>query len=250
MVRDTITSHIPVIILHGWAPQLSGKTFSPLKAALEKKGYTVFTPDLPGFGENKPLVKSLTLDDYVAYLTDFFKRHKISRGIIIGHSFGGRIGIKFSYLHPDSVRSLILSGTPGFRSGNGPKYYISLGLAKAGKVIIQLFPFGYFYHSLRNMFYRLIGIKDYMRSDPVMRDTFRAVVSDKPSQYMKNLTVPVLLLWGNDDIMVPLSVAYEMKKTIPGAILEIIPDATHAVPYKNSETFASHVDEYIRRGMQ
>ncbi len=246
MARDKNISAVPVIILHGWGQRLSGRTFVPLKISLEKKGYTVFAPDLPGFGDQAPLDHAYTLDDYVAFLKEYFQKHRITMGILIGHSFGGRIGIKYAFLYPESVRSLILSGTPGFRSGNSLKYFISIGLAKVGKFIIQLFPFGFFYQSVRNIFYRFIGVRDYMRSNPVMRDTFRAIVAERLVTYMNKLTVPVLLLWGEHDLLVPVSVAQRMSRAIPHAKLEILTSGTHAVSYEQPDLFVTRADEFLR----
>lgn len=247
MTRSNKISETPILILHGWGTRLSGKTFIPLQTALRKKGYRVFVPDLPGFGKNIPIDHPYTLDDYISFVKNYMTDKKISQAIVIGHSFGGRIGIKYAYMNPKSIRTLILTGTPGFRSGNNVKYYLSLLLAKTGKIVVQILPFGFIYYFMRNVFYRIIGTKDYTNANHVMRDTFRAIISDKPSKYMPLLTVPVLMIWGENDVIVPLSVAERMKNVIPGSRLVRIANQTHALPYEDAEEFARVVDEFVRQ---
>jgi pimeloyl-ACP methyl ester carboxylesterase len=101
-----------IVILHGWG--LSKKKFDPLVEQLTNNGYDAKALDFPGFGESKSPVKPFTLSDYAEYLYSYLKKEDIKYPIFIGHSFGGRVALRFSTLYPKSVRALILTGTPGY----------------------------------------------------------------------------------------------------------------------------------------
>ncbi len=128
--------YFPVVVLHGW--NLSASSYSDLFSFLNNAGFKVLIPDLPGFGSKKYLNKPYDTDDYVGFLESYLKKNKINQCIIIGHSFGGRIGIKFSVKHPVTVKKLILTGVPGLPSSSKIKIIIFRILAKVGKTIFAL----------------------------------------------------------------------------------------------------------------
>ena len=62
----------PVIILHGWAKDMTGQRYETLATILQNSGYTVYMPDLPGFGNNLLVhKKALYFEDYVQFVHDF-----------------------------------------------------------------------------------------------------------------------------------------------------------------------------------
>ena len=101
-----------VVILHGWP--LSGATFAPLSRALATKGYHAFAPDMPGFGNAKLPNKPYHLDDYVSFIQQYAAMRKLKKFILIGHSFGGRVALKFARKNSGMIERLILTGVPGF----------------------------------------------------------------------------------------------------------------------------------------
>ena len=99
-----------IILLHGWAA--NNNIYKKIVDRLVSK-YSVYLIDLPGFGKSIDLDKEYTLDDYVLFLKKFIETLKIDNPILIGHSFGGRIAIKFSSLY--KVNKLILVDSAGIR---------------------------------------------------------------------------------------------------------------------------------------
>ena len=63
---------------------------------------------------------------------------------------------------------------------------------------------------------------------------------------MKVISVPCLLLWGENDTIVPSSVAQKMKEVISGARLEIVTGADHGLPFRNPKVFAEHLTAFVR----
>src|SRR5260221_8520951 len=109
----------PIVILHGW--RLSGSRYNEIQGIFQKKRITVYVPDLPGFGNEKLGQETKNLQSYVDFVWQFFHDHNITKAIIIGHSFGGRIAAKFTALHPKMVEKLILTGAPLIKHPLAPR---------------------------------------------------------------------------------------------------------------------------------
>lgn len=233
-----------IVILHGWG--LSGARFEPLVHQLTKLGYTVYAPDLPGFGTSAMPSTPWGLKNYTEFLREFITDKKIKNPIIIGHSFGGRIALKYQLLFPKSTRALILTGTPGFTPVARRKIVLFTMLAKVGKVVVSLLPFPEFAQSIRRWYYYVAGAKDYFRAEGIMRDIFKMIVTEELVTSMLAVDCPCLLLWGQDDSIVPTTIAVKMEHIIDRATLNVIPMADHGLPYKMPEVFAKETDQFIR----
>lgn len=232
-----------VVILHGWG--LSGKTFSPLAETLKKQGNLVYAPDLPGFGESGMPERPLTLSDYALFLDEYLKKNHIAQPIFIGHSFGGRVSLTYNQLHPKSVRALILSGTPGFTSIPKKKLILFITLAKIGGFLFSIPPLNFFQDAVRRWYYYVVGAREFFRAEGAMRETFKRIVREDLVKAMEAVDIPTLLLWGEYDIIVPVSIAERMHRMITGSELIVIPEADHGVPFKQPEVFASYVKRFI-----
>lgn len=235
--------HTPIVILHGWG--LSGATFLPLAQRLKKLGCRVFAPDLPGFGESEMPARPLTLTDYAQFLEGYLKKHAIVQPILIGHSFGGRVSLKYNELYPNRVRALILSGTPGFTPIPKKKLIFFITLAKIGGFLFSIPPLSLVQDTVRRWYYYVVGAKEFFRAEGAMRETFKRIVREDLVSSMQAITIPTLLLWGEYDIIVPPSIAERMHRLIVNSEFIIIPEANHGVPYKQPETFTSYVIRFL-----
>lgn len=233
-----------ILILHGWG--LSGKVFAPLVSELKRLGYRALAPDLPGFGSEPPPSYPWRLRDYVRFVDGYLRRHHISKPIFIGHSFGGRISLKYQELYPKNIAALILSGTPGFTPVPKKKLFLFIALSKVGKFIFSIPPLNLFQDYVRRWYYYAVGAKDFFRAEGVMRDIFKLIVQEELVTSMQAVSVPCLLLWGEYDIITPASIAHRMKEVMPNVELKIIPESDHGVSYKHSEVFARYIDQFLK----
>lgn len=232
-----------IVILHGWG--LSGKTFAPLAETLKKSGYRVYAPDMPGFGEAKMPERPLTLTDYTQFLDRYIKNNDIEHPILIGHSFGGRVSLKYNELYPKCVRALILSGTPGFTPIPKKKLILFITLAKIGGFLFSIPPLSLIQDSVRRWYYYAVGAKEFFRAEGTMRETFKHIVKEDLVTAMEAVNIPTFLLWGEYDIIVPITIAERMHRIIAGSELVMIPEADHGVPFKQSDVFASYVERFL-----
>ena len=235
----------PLVILHGW--NLSAAKFMPLSRELKKLGYRIYVPDLPGFGKNQKVEKPLNLSDYAIFVEAYLKKHKISKAVIIGHSFGGRIALKMAAAKNGNLVALVLTGTPGFLPLPKIKVLFFMLLAKIGGLFFSLPIINRLDRIMRKILYRTAGASDFYHTKENMRQTFKNIVREELSPYLKKINTPTLLLWGRDDGIVPLSVAFRMSKTISRVQLQIINEAKHGVPWTHPEEFSRHLDRFLKK---
>ena len=100
-----------IVLLHGWGQNIA--MMKPLGDPFVDR-FRITILDFPGFGESEEPPKPWTISDYVLLLEKFIKELKIKKPIIMGHSFGGRVAIKYSANHP--IEKLVLFGSPCIRT--------------------------------------------------------------------------------------------------------------------------------------
>lgn len=234
-----------IVLLHGW--NLSGEKFAPLTDALVSRGYRVFAPDFPGFGKEPSPKRAWHVVDYAEYFEEYCKKHAINNPVLIGHSFGGRVALKFTHIYPERARMLILSGTPGFSPVKPKKLLLFFILAKIGRLLFAIPPLSFFSDWAKRWLYYVAGSKEFFKAEGTMKDTFKNVVKDDLVPAMESIKIPTLLLWGEYDLMVPVSIAQRMKQVIYKSELIVIPESDHGVPYKMPDEFATYVVNFLTR---
>lgn len=230
-----------ILILHGW--KVAVNRYKPLQELLEKEKFSVLIPELPGFGTEKLLKPIMNLDDYVEFVFQYIEKEKIKKIILIGHSFGARVGAKFAYYHPEHVEKLILTGAPLIKQKLSTKKQIAFIISKIGKKLILALP-NSCQKFLRKSLYFSLGEWDYYKSGE-LKETFKAIIDEDLLPILSKITVPTLLVWGERDTFVPLHVGLQIKKEIKNAKLEVIPDASHRLPCNEPALFMSSIEKFI-----
>lgn len=235
---------LDVVILHGW--NLSKATFFPLTDAFTKAGFRVHSLDFPGFGKEKAPDRPWHIVDYAEFLKRYFDTHHMRKAVVVGHSFGGRVALKFVQLYPSFVSHVVLSGTPGFSPVLKRKMLFFFIMAKIGAVIFSIPPLSLFKEWARRFLYDASGSREFFKAEGSMRQTFKNIVVDDLLLPMQSVTVPCLLLWGEFDVMVPLSIMHRMAEVMPTAKINVIPEADHGVPFKQPQVFVSYVQAFLK----
>lgn len=103
----------PVVFLHGWA--LSHRSYRVALHRLVQSGVQVFAPALPGFGGTAPLPRAeLSMGGYARWLQAFLDKAHVPQPVtLIGHSFGGGVALKTAHDHPRAVGRLVLVNSVG-----------------------------------------------------------------------------------------------------------------------------------------
>lgn len=235
----------PILILHGWSKNMRGNRYNAIQSLLEKKGFTVLAPDLPGFGTNPLKKEKLEFDDYITFVHDYMKRLNIKKAILLGHSFGGRIAIRFSATYPNLVAKLILAGASGIpRPLPSLKKKIIYAVTKILRPFFSIPPFSLFYIFFRKLIYYFIGEMDYYKAGS-LRETFKQVHKVSIVYDLPKITTPTLIVWGENDTIIPLTDGKLMHDTIKNSKLIIVKNSTHKLPYENPKAFMEAIDSFL-----
>lgn len=239
-----------IVLLHGWSSTMTNKRYSSLKELLEKQGFTVYIPDLPGFGENSTIEKeSLEFEDYISfvrkYIEDILKKTKQKQVILIGHSFGGRVAIRFTSMYSQLVAKLILTGASGIpRPLPSIKKKLIFTATKALRPLFIIPPFSFGFKFFRKMVYYSIGEMDYYKAGKLTQ-TFKNVYKVSIKDDLEKISVPTLLIWGENDQTIPLQDAQFMNENIKHSQLIVIPHATHKLPYEMPVEFTNEIIKFV-----
>ena len=121
-----------VILLHGWGQNI--EAFAAVHQHLASC-FRVFTIDFPGFGASVDPPKPWTVKDYAEMLEDFVKQLGIKNPILMGHSFGGRVGIVYASRNP--VCKMILVDSAGIKPKRSLSYYLKVYSFKTAKYLLK-----------------------------------------------------------------------------------------------------------------
>lgn len=212
-----------VIVMHGWGCKAS--TVKVLTDACADSSTTVYTLDLPGFGGSQEPADVWGIDEYTRFLEDFVRQNGISRPVLVGHSFGGRMAIV--YASRNDTDKVILVDAAGVKPRRSLRYYLKVYTFKAAKRLAPVFLGRKKADKLIERMRGQGGSSDYAQASPRMRAILSRVVNEDLRHIMPAIKAPTLLIWGENDTATPLSDAKTMEKLIPDAGLVCYPGAGH-----------------------
>ncbi|GEN98553.1 alpha/beta hydrolase [Novosphingobium sediminis] len=240
--RDTGPKDAPaLILLHGFGSSL--ETWEPWAKVLSAK-YRVIRLDLPGFGLTGPDAtgdysdaRTLTL---IAGLID---QLAVPRAVLIGNSLGGRFAWEFAARYPQRVAKLVLISpdgfaSPGFEYGKAPEVPFVMNLmpwvGPRSLIRANLAPAWAHPDALPDAV--LDRYRDMLLAPGVRRailDRTRQTVLTDPAPRLRSIAAPTLLLWGEQDQMIPIRNAQDYLSLMPHARLVRLPGMGH-VPFEES----------------
>lgn len=196
------------LFLHGWGQ--NGDAFSFVQSKLNK--FKWLTIDLPPFGKSE-MPKNWTIFTYANMVISLCEHLNIKSCNVIGHSFGGRIGLVMASLTPKLVNKLILLDSAGMKPKRSLKYHFSVLKYKIFKLL--------------NILQENAGSSDYRALDPECRSTFVSVVNTFLEEYCYQIKAPTLIIFGKQDEVTPLYMAKRLNKLIKNSTLEVVEHAGH-----------------------
>ncbi|MCH5246526.1 MAG: alpha/beta hydrolase [Muribaculaceae bacterium] len=203
----------PLLLMHGWGCDRS--TVRSIAETAVKNGYRVFNIDFPGFGESTEPSEVWGVDEYTSLIEQFIKDKDLKDITLIGHSFGGRVGILYS--SRNKVRKLVLVDAAGIKPKRKLKYYYKVYSFKALKRLYKLL-YGKEKAEIKaDELRKKRGSSDYANSSPMMQRILSRVVNEDLKNELKKIKTPTLLMWGTNDKATPIDDARIMEKLIPDA---------------------------------
>jgi len=218
----------PIILVHGLSA--SSRWWVRNVPALAEH-YQVYLIDLPGFGAMRRFFYRFALDNVTSWLLAWMDAVGLKQAHFIGHSMGGYICISVAAQRPTIVHSLILvfpAGLPGARTLLG--YLVPL--VQTSCYATRSF--------LPVLFY------DAWRAGPL---TFLRAARDLLNKDMRDLlatiAVPTLLIWGENDTLVPAAFGDILRQEIANSRLLVLKKAGHIVMYDLSQEFNTAILAFL-----
>jgi branched-chain amino acid transport system permease protein len=227
---ETKGNGMPVIYVHG--NFASSKWFEDV---MKIDGMKTYALDLPNFG-NSESINSISIESYAQYLWKFIESLKISRPLLVGHSLGGAVTLKCVIDHPNAFSGLILvDPAPADGLKTAENLYPILESFKDHPELLEF--------SLANTMptrkeKAKALIEDALKmNQKAFSGNARALEEYDYSQNLKDIKIPVKILWGSLDPIVSRESLEKMAKMIPNCQFEVFDNIGHSVIVENPKKF-------------
>jgi pimeloyl-ACP methyl ester carboxylesterase len=254
----------PVLwMIHGIGD--SSRTWEPVLPLLAD-GYTVVAPDLLGHGLSAKPRADYSLGGYANGMRDLLTVLNIDKVTVVGHSLGGGVAMQFAYQFPERVERMVLVSSGGLGAEVNPllrglaipgaSYAIAASaIPRLRETLVglgrRLARFGVLdKNDVEDVAIIWEGLRDEATRKAFLR-TLRAVidvrgqaVTSHDRLYLAS-DVPILLVWGDRDPIVPVGHAGLAAEALPHARLSIVPKSGH-MPHRTApEAFANAVKDFM-----
>jgi len=235
-----ISGQTPLLFIHGFGSDSQTWRYSVGELSKTREVWTI---DLPGHGDSLEFpmeYESKNLfNEYVQILKEFLAKVGLKRVHLIGHSLGGGIALKLALIHLNSVSSLTLLAPMGLGNSINGKFIESFAKGESVQEIRE---------SLNLLFYKNSWVTDSLVNATVLQHQnpeFRKILfrlasllqkQDEQSwqvrDELQNLSIPVKLIWGKEDQILPSS----HTQDLPGSFgVHIFPNTGHMVHIEQSQ---------------
>jgi pimeloyl-ACP methyl ester carboxylesterase len=251
-----------VLLIHGLAG--SSKTWDAVIGPLSAQ-YDVIAPDLLGHGESGKPVGDYSLGAYASGLRDFLAVLGVPSVTIVGHSFGGGVAMQLAYQHPELVDRLVLVGSGGL--GREVTWLFRI-LTLPGAEYLMPFWFPRPFVERATDVGRALGRRDIRY--PWLAEMWRAYSSlagaSNRRAFVRTMRgaidpggqsinardrlylaarVPTMIVWGDQDGIIPVSHAHAAHELIDGSRLEILEGIGHFPHVEAPDVFLDVLTSFL-----
>ncbi len=229
----------PIVLLHGLMGELSN--FGSLTDHFSKNGFKVYAPKIPIYEFS---ILKTNVSNIAKSISEFLEEVVKEPAILVGNSLGGHLGLITSLKRPDLVKALCLTGSSGL-------YERSFG---------ETFPkrgsYEYVLKKAQEVFYN-----PEVATKEIVDDVFdtindrnkaiktlyiaRSAIRHNMKNDLKNIHIPVCLIWGKQDNVTPPEVAIEFNEGLPNSTLFWIDKCGHVPMMEHPEEFNRLLEKWL-----
>lgn len=226
-----------LVFLHGWGADLN----SFLWTKNYFFNYSLVYVDFAGFGKTPEPNTAWTVFDYANDLKKLLDKFEIEELILVGHSFGGRVAIKFAkeFQANYSNLKLCLIDSAGLIPRRNLLYYYRIYKYKFLKKIAKKF------QNVEKMLQKQ-GSSDYILLSPIMKEVFKKVVNEDLSLDAKQIKASTILIWGEKDKDTKIYMAKKLNKLIFNSKLFVLKGAGHYSFLERRDEFLIILDTFVK----
>jgi pimeloyl-ACP methyl ester carboxylesterase len=252
-----------LLLLHGIGD--SSASWAPLMPALAER-YTVVAPDLLGHGQSAKPRADYSVGGYANGMRDLLEILGIERATVVGHSLGGGVAAQFAYQYPERCERLVLVATGGVARAVTP--LLRLASAPFAEVMFPLMqlPPARLTGRLALRFLELIDDDLGVDADELERvfdalpdaaarvaftRTLRSVVDWRGQVVTLRdrcylaASMPILIVWGDRDGVIPVHHAHAAHAAMPSSRLTIFEGAGHFPHHADPDRFVDELHDFL-----
>ncbi len=196
------------------------------------KNYTIYFPDLPGFGQSESIAGDCYIPELVEFIDEFAHKLGLESFYLMGHSLGGGVALSYVLKFPHRIKKLVLINSMCL--GKEIAFWVRFLSVPAicrslGSAILALF------RGLRWLARRLYSSAEVTSPFSQTSINFGSKMTTLQEQStvlvnrLSEIMVPTLLVWGGKDPIVPVKQAYAAAQLIGTCQLEVFQDCGHSV---------------------
>lgn len=253
-----------LLLLHGLG--CDHRTWDPVIDSLAEH-FTVIAPDLLGHGQSEKPRADYSVGGYANGMRDLLTVLNVDKATVVGHSFGGGVAMQFAYQFPERTERLMLVATgglgpevtPAIRAITTPGFHQAMGvLTLPGVRHVNGTALRALSHSGLSHLRDLDEVADIYDSfrDPQARAAIRHVVRAVVDWRGQIVTMadraylteamPMAVVWGRDDMVIPVSHAARASQLAPKARVEVMERCGHFPHKDHPEAFVDIVLDWAR----
>ncbi len=250
---------IPIVLIHGTASSLH--TFDAWSDRL-KKTNRVVRMDLPAFGLTGPFPdRNYSIAHYTAFLKDFLSALKIKQCVLAGNSLGGQIAWNFTLEQSGMVTKLILIDAAGYplHSKSVPIAFQMARMPVVRNLFTYVTPRFMVKSSVENVYFDQSKVTDALidryyeltlrkGNRQAFVDRLNSTADTSTIKNISNIQQPTLILWGANDLLIPVENAYKFQADLPNDTLVILEKSGHVPMEENPVESLKPVLDFLKIG--
>ena len=247
----------PLVLLHGLGGSRSNWAFLAPELARDRR---VLVVDLPGHGRSSALPAAPGLGPYADRVAKLLEDEGFAPADVVGHSFGGLVGIRLAVRRPELVRSLVLAAAAGITSSTlrAERVLALVGWIQPGRRIspywrvvarsaaLRLAVFGHWFAAdpaaLSDDAVEALLVDVNLHSDT--QSALRALAGDDPRGDLHLVRCPALMLWGAKDNQLPLDDAFDYARRLRAPV-RTIADCGHLLIVERPAACYDAVERFL-----
>ena len=247
----------PLVFVHGLAGCWQNWLENLPRFAQERR---VIAPDLPGFGDSEMPAEKISISRYGRFVEELCEHLGLDEVVVIGNSMGGFVSAETAVQFPERVERLVLVSAAGITVNDlrraptmawGRVAALAGARSAAEKRMAVLRPrlrYATFSPIVRHPS-RISAEMLWEMSQGAGRDGFMPALASHLDydlrERLPEIRCPTLIVWGEDDMVIPSRDAEEYERSIPGARRVVFEDTGHVPMIERPETFNQCVLEFI-----
>ena len=247
----------PIVFVHGLGGRWQNWLENIPRAALERR---VLALDLPGFGASDMPRDGITIPGYGRCVEEFCERLELGEVVLVGNSMGGFVSAEVAIQRPQRVDRLVLVSAAGISItnlhrrpvetwGRAAAAFGAYGAARVRAMIVRPrlrhIVLGYVVRHPTRLRTEICWELMSGAGSPGFRTALDALLEYDFRDRLGDIRCPTLIVWGSDDMLVPLKDASEFERLIPDARKVIFEDTGHVAMIERPETFNHCLMEFV-----